>query len=167
MQQLSCWADLYWGLQQVPLNSRQMTALLHISMFDRSVSDTSNASSASEIERVRSESSGRFLFAVLESRLRSMYLRLSLPAMLFLESLATSPGDIVMMAVALRFKFKDHDAETEVSLDELVERAFSHGYPVKDDLSYAWEAQKVSTKQSFNSDNLLDIAPSVFHTREA
>jgi len=89
---------------------------------------------------------------IIYSRLKAIDIEIGIPAIAWLSTFLKSPGDAVMYAHYIAYRFKKGDIEGVITLDSLLSKVFPRGRFSEEQLLELWDTQKVHMLP----DNLLD-----------
>jgi hypothetical protein len=131
--------------EREPLNESTMSVLLALVMAD-----------AARIEEMlESAKKITLTISILESRAKSIGLKLDDKTLVFFGLISGTPGIAVMYCYYLAYAFKKNGKST-MKFDDVMVDVFPDGLFTDAALSSHWEAQKVDTEGKNESDNLLD-----------
>ncbi len=153
---LQTWVQKYWGQTQQNLTQTQATTLMQCTYAERAFLQDSPAK-PTDIEQLEKDCMQNLPFAIMTQRMVSVGLKTSVFFRIYAATLARSPGEAVMMSVALRWKFPNKSKDDFLTLEEFCYQGFSTGYPDRDSMGVVWEQQKVDSKP-MRPDNLVDYA---------
>jgi hypothetical protein len=131
--------------EREPLNESMMSVLVALVMAD-----------AAKIEEMLTSAKKITLtISILESRSKSIGLKLDDKTLVFFGLISGTPGIAVMYCYYLAYVFKKNEKST-MQFDDIMVDVFPDGLFTDASLSSHWEAQKVDNRGESSSDNLLD-----------
>lgn len=89
---------------------------------------------------------------IIYGRLKAIDMKISIPAILWLSTFIKSPGEAVMYAHYIAYKFKRRNLGMMIKLDDLAQHCFPWGIFREDQLGEIWATNKIP----LSPDNLLD-----------
>ena len=148
VERLHAWADQFLASPTDAMSETTSSILVRLYMADKET-----------VHRIIAASND-FAVKVTQKRASWAGLEADPAVILFVSTIVDTPGEAVMWVHALR-SWQMRNAGQRLTLEVLCTKLFPFGFPTKDALQKAWEAQKTT------AGNLLDYCGSTAPQRQA